>query len=262
MAKGNFSLDDDENENSGAQNTQENSATSAPGVEAHAAQIIEQSPQVQEHAIAEAARQRAAEESQIPVDDHGVKFDPKIHTGSKLKSGHWRTKKGASTLGTPTKKSTAAKTGEVILSAEAEQKARAAGAAAANMLFASATMLFGEEFQPRSEKEAGFDEKSLMEQAFGDYFVAKNVADFPPGVTLAFVSLGYVTARLSMPKTKAKVSGFKTWLALRIARYKLKKEFKKAGIIARVEIKDGVLMVNGKSQWEQPKEKTTEEKKK
>lgn len=246
-----FSLDDD-SQDSGAQNAPGNSATSAPGVDEHAAAIIENSPDVQQHAIDEAARQRATEESQIPVDDHGVKFDPKIHTGSKLKSGHWRTKKGAgSTLGKSAKQSTPKAGGELVMTVAQEQQSRMAGAAAANMMFASLTMFFGEEWKPRTEKEAGFDEKKMTEDAFGDYFVSKNWSDFPPGVTLAFVLIGYSFARLNMPKTKEKVSGFKTWIGLRYARYKLKKEFKKAGIVARVEIKDGVLTVNGKANWSQ-----------
>lgn len=245
-----FSLDDEQADNAAPV---ENSSTSTPGVAEHAAEIIAASPEVQQHAVDEATRQRAAEESQTPVDDFGVKFDPKIHTGSKLKSGHWRTKKGASTLNTPkSRAATTPKSGELVMTAEQEQKARMAGAAAVSMMVASLTMFFGDEWQPRTEKQCGYDEEGMLKQAAGDYAVSKNWTDFPPGITFAFVSLGYIVARFQMPKTRQKVSSFKTWLALRIAKRKLKKEFKKAGIVANVEIKEGVLMVNGKANWNTP----------
>lgn len=258
-----FTLDDEAGENKPGDNAQNKSSEPVvPGVEDHAAAIAEQAPAIQQHAIDEAERQRTETDSQIPVDSKGVKFDPKIHTGSKLKSGEWRMRKGASSLGKPSaKKSTEAKTGELILTAEQEGKARMAGAAAASMMFASLTQFFGDEWQPRSEREAGFDERKLMSDAFGDYFVAKNISDFPPGITLAFVTMGYFCARLNMPKTKEKVSRFKTWIALRIAKRKLKKEFAKAGIVARVEIKEGVLMVNGKADWSSPPNTVSEKKK-
>lgn len=238
----NFSLDDDK------QPPPNSGAPELPDAEQHAAEIAAQSPDVQQHAIDEAERQRKEADAQIPVDSKGTKFDAAKHTGTKLKSGEWRMKRGASTLAAPRTKKTEAITG-TVLSADQIAQSRAAGAAAAAMMFSSCTMLFGDEWQPRSEKECGFDEKNLMGQAFGDYFVAKGVTDFPPGVTLAFMTLGYITARFSMPKTRSKLSRFKSWLALRIAKRKLIKEFKKRGIIANVEIKDGVLLVDGKADW-------------
>lgn len=254
-----INLEDDSADENSAPKTGE---VSAPGADQHAQEIANASPEVQQHAIDEAARQSAASEAEIPVDSKGVKFDSKIHTGSKLKSGEWRTRKTASTLNVPKKSKAQSGGGELVMTELQEQKARMAGAAAASMMFASLTQFFGDEWQPRTEKEAGFDERKLMGDAFGDYFVAKNISDFPPGVTLAFVTLGYFCARLNMPKTKEKVSTFKTWCALRYARYKLKKEFKKQGIVARVEIKDGVLTVNGKANWTESDVAKTPDKKK
>lgn len=247
---GKFSLDGDGDE--GAEN--KSGVVTVPGVEEHAESIANASPEIQQHAIDEAARKKAEEDASIPRDDHGEPFDPKRHTGSKLKNGHWRLKKGQSELKAPKKNSAATGNGGTLVMSEAQEaQSRMAGAAAAAMMFSSLTMLMGDEWQPRTEKEAGFDEQKLMSNAFGDYFVSKNVTDFPPGVTLSFVLLGYVAARMSMPKTRTKMQKFKTWAALKFAAYKLKKEFKKAGIVAKVEIIDGVLTVDGDPNWRNKK---------
>lgn len=238
-----FTLDDEPNgeKNSGP--------PQLPDAEKHAAEIAAQSPEIQQHAIDEAERQKREADAQIPTDSKGVKFDASKHTGTKLKSGEWRMKRGGSTLATPREKKSSPVSG-TVLTADQIQQSRAAGAAAAAMMFSSCTMLFGDEWQPRPEKDCGFDERNLMGQAFGDYFVAKGISDFPPGVTLAFLTLGYVAARFQMPKTRSKLQKFKSWLALRVAARKLRAEFKKRNIVARVEIKDGVLLVDGKADWQ------------
>jgi len=240
MAEKKFSLDDEPA-------TQTLPATVPADVAAHADEIAQASPEVQQHAIDEHARQESTTQAEAEKDINGTAFDAKLHTGSKLKSGEWRKRK--SVLGTPTPKKTAdAKTG-TVMTADQEGASRAAGAAAASMMFSSMTMLMGDEWHPRTEKAAGFDENKLMGQAFGDYFVAKGVTDFPPGVTLSFMMLGYISARMQMPKTRSKMQTFKTWCGIRYAAYKLKKEFKKKGIVAVVEIRDGVLTVDGKPNY-------------
>lgn len=210
-----------------------------------AGQIAAQAPQVQEHAV-NAAKEKEALNAPAPVagtklDDMGVAFDPAKHTGSKLKSGAWREKK--STLGMPRK---SAKPVDVSAVTDAANNARAAGSAAAAMLTGSMTMMMGSEWQPRTERDAGFDEQKFLSQAFGDYFVAKNISDIPPGAALSMALLMYFTSRSTMPQTRSKLQRFKSWIGIRLAARKIRKEFKSRGIVARVEIVDGVLHVDGK----------------
>jgi hypothetical protein len=218
---------------------------------------LAQLPPVQQHAIDEAQRQQAAqsEESQqtetvvspssVKVDKNGVVFDEKIHTGSKLKDGTWRKRKVAtetgSVLNTPksAKKETAAKGGMT-----AEQKAAAArnaGAVCAAMMFRFGQAFGGEEFAPDDDAEAEF-----YAGVFGDYLLSKDVTAISPGFALLGALGMYAGSRATRPKTSAKISRIKTWFALRAAKWKVQKEFKKRGIVAQVEIKDGQLLVDGK----------------
>ena len=243
MAEKKFTLDDEPAaQNPGATTP----AAIPPDVAAHADEIAGASPEVQQHAIDEHARQETATESTAEKDVHGTPFDDKIHTGSKLKSGEWRKRK--STLGSPPKKAAEAKqvSGALVMSEAQESQSRMAGAAAASMMFSSLTMIFGDEWQPRKEKDCGFDENKLTSQAFGDYFVSKGVTDFPPGVTLSFVLLGYFAARAQMPKTRSKLQMAKSAVSLWWQARKLRAEFKRKNIALKVEVVDGVILVDGK----------------
>lgn len=202
--------------------------------------IADQAPEVQRHAIESHQQAEAANVASVEKDASGVPFDASKHTGSKLKSGAWREKKSRLA---PAAKKTAAKE---TVSVDMEANARAAGAAAAGMMFGTCTMIMGGEWQPRTKAVAGYDENDVMGKAFGDYFVAKGITDFPPGITLAVMCLGYFTARLQMPETKSRFQRLKYWFGIRMAARKLRKEFAKRGIVARVEIRDGQLLVDGK----------------
>ncbi len=233
-----FSLDDEETSTSSATPT-------TPDAAAHAQEIINASPDVQEHAIKAVTDSAQQADAAVELDKNGVKFDATKHTGTKLKDGSWRKKKGSVLGSTPAEKKPLAGA-TPMLTPEQEGMSRAAGAAAINLVFGTMTQLFGDEWQPRTKAVAGYDERELMQTAAGDYCVAKGITDFPPGVTLSILGFGYFIARFQMPVTKQKLSGFKAFVAIRWMKYKTKKEFKKAGILARVEIVDGVLMVDGK----------------
>lgn len=219
-------------------------------VEDAAAEIAGEAPVVQEHAVAAALeRDKENQPANSPtadatkLDDFGTPFDPAKHTGSKLKNGAWRERKK---LVTPPKKD-AAKT---VAAMGAENSAKAAGSVAADMLIGSMQMMFGGEWAARTKAQAGFDEREFMREAFGNYAVAKQWTDIPPGVALSCALMGYFCARFQMPETRSRFQRFKTWLALRIAARKLRAEFKKRGVAAIVEIKDGVLLVDGKPRGE------------
>lgn len=237
----------------------ENLSSLDSATESAAEEIISQMPDVQEHAIQAAESERAASNPPpapegAQVDEFGTPFNPEIHTGSKLKNGRWRERKkkdGAaspkSVIGIP-KQSTgnAAPVGP----SQDEISARAAGVAAAGSIFMLGMMFGGEEWAPITDP---IDEKSNMEKAFGDYFVAKGVQDFPPGAALAIVLLGYAAPRFTMPKTRQRASSIKEWIAIRITKWKVKREFKRRNIRANVSIKGGegfnandAILVNGK----------------
>lgn len=160
-------------------------------------------------------------------DKNGILFDAGRHTGSMLKNGSWRErKKRTSTVSAgpaPVDPSIAAAQQSELL----KQQSRAAGIAAAHLTFMSCVAVGGREWQPR---DIPLDERATLEQAYGDYFMAKNITDFPPGVALAIALTMYAAPRFVMPETRTRLSKVKTWFAARIANAKLKREAKKRGI--------------------------------
>lgn len=235
--------------------------------EDEANEIIGDMPDVSEHAIAaagpkidetvsgDAPSDTPAPSSDGEKDKAGEVWNAEIHSANKQKTakGLWRRKRG---------KGNAPRTSSVSLPDQREKlaeqaretakvNARMAGAAAANSVFLLGTMFGGEEWRPITVDSNGVtfepvDEKKMMSEAFADYMLAKGVTDFPPGVTLAMCLVSYVAPRLAMPKTKERMRGIKGWIALRIAKRKLKKAFKKNGIDADVTIADGNILINGK----------------
>ena len=212
-------------------------------------EIIGQMPEVQEHAIAQREQQEAEADANAERDINGTAFDPALHTGSKLKSGAWRTRKNAATnpgssVAASRKKSVTrgADFAPAVDNTNAEKiaAANAAGAMAASAVFMMCRGFGGKEWEP-SETEV-----AMQSSAWGAYFYAKDISDVPPGMMLCIALGSYAGPRFQMPETKAKVSPVKTWVALRVARSRLKKELKKRGINARVTIEDGVLKVDGK----------------
>lgn len=225
-----------------------------------ASEIIEDKPPVSEHAIAAAGPKIQEEnnsdqsnQSDGEKDSAGDAWNPDIHSANKLKTkqgGKWRRKRGAgaaSKVILPDQRAQQlAQAGET-----AKNNARMAGAAAANSIFLLGTMFGGEEWRPITVDESGItfspiDEKKMMSEAFSEYMLAKGITDFPPGLTLTMALVSYVAPRLAMPKTKERMRGIKGWIALRLAKRKIKKAFKKNGIDADVTIDGNKILINGR----------------
>lgn len=208
-----------------------------------ASQIIGDMPTPQEHAIAAHEAKEAAEAASVEVDDEGTPFDPAIHTGTKLKNGTWRKRKNPgsvsprSRVARPRGESFEQVSPEQQQAVQLETQARAAGAAAAATLFMLGQMIGGPEWQPQPE------EIELQNKAWGDYFVAKGHTDFPPGLALTVAIVGYAGPRFMMPETQSRVSKAKAWIALRLTKWKVNKEYKRRGVKMRARIEGGKLII-------------------
>ncbi len=201
-----------------------------------AATLAGERPDVQPHAIEAAKAQTAAE---VKLDKAGTAFDPSKHTGSILKDGTWRTRKGVpagpagaaapsagkspSKLGGPTNAPTPTNNKEIA--------GRASGKAAASLLLMAGVGLGGEEWQPRLDDKLGIDERGMLEMAFGDYFVATGKTDIPPGWALVAAVGMYALPRFAMPKTRSRLAVVKSWIGAKIVKWKAKR----AGIHVDVE---------------------------
>lgn len=89
----------------------------------------------------------------------------------------------------------------------------------------------GEDFVPRMLEGPGgvkINEMEALESAFGDYFLAKDIEDLPPGWALAGVLAMYYLPRLQMPKTRERAKGFFAWCKAKWASWRLRKHGLKA----------------------------------
>lgn len=224
--------------------------------------LINAMPEPQQHAIDQATAEAKIEEgTQAPsnqstdatsteVDAAGVVWNADLHATSadgshpKTAAGFWKKKRGAKS-GSPRpssviggrKSAPAAPTGPTQTEI-AHAQGMAAGAAMAHTIFMMGQALGGSEWAPRKNP---IDEATMMEQAWGNYFVATGRTDFPPGMALGIALCTYAAPRFTMPETRGRMSRFKLWIAAKIVKRKLKKK----GINAVVTIKDGQLLVDG-----------------
>lgn len=205
-------------------------------VSAIAATLMQAAPEVQPAAIQEHANQAKADALK---DSKGVLFNEAIHVkgadGKPVKtvSGEWAKRRGRKAGASAGVAKSAPVAGSVLAGGGAalvdpQQAARTAGAQAASLLISLGMMLGGEEWLPIVIPEKGLDEMAAMQKAFGDYFVATNRKDIPPGVALSFCVLAYAAPRCFRPTTRERLGVAKAWAADKLRRvyvwYKGRKE--------------------------------------
>lgn len=244
--------DDVFNVTSGENSNQQMPENLGVDLSAIAGDIMIDAPEVQTHVVEQHAREQAG----APTDSDGVAFDPAIHAadssgnGIKTATGKWRKRRGASKSG-----ATGSRVGSASSAASAggptaeQQAARAAGIAMTQMVFILGQAFGGAEWAPRTinnEKgEVVMDENVMMTEAHVAYCEAKGIKDIPPGVALAFAYISYAAPRFTMPETKKRAARAKTWFTLQIAKWRVRRELKKRGIKAKVEVSNGELLVDG-----------------
>ncbi len=226
--------------------------------------ILGQLPDVQEHAVAQAAAESGGDgasgdggasnaggdaggnagstSNAGESDASGAKFDPAIHSADKdgkgilNASGIWRKKRKSKVAsGEKAAAPTVLAPGETAPMTEQQKaQARMAGVAAAHATFMAGRMFGGDEWIPivrtvdtADGKKASMDERAMIEGAYGDYFIATNKADFPPGVALFMALAMYATPRFTMPVTKSRIQSIKEWAARKWLNWKHKRAVKK-----------------------------------
>lgn len=191
--------------------------------------ILSVMPEPQQHAIAQHESEQQEAEDNAQRDANGEAFNPAIHSGSLLKNGTWRRKKSAGpntsaragTIGRGKRSNATVGDAPAQPDNSAEVSARAAGIAAAGAVLMIGVAVGGEEWQPRKDP---IDEREMLTGAFGDYFVAKGVTDFPPGVALFLALSMYAAPRFTMPQTRTRMQRFKDWIAIKVLTRRMKKK--------------------------------------
>jgi hypothetical protein len=212
-----------------------------------AGDLIDDMPEVSEHAIAEqqALQERnfgannvdsgapmfdgaqtggisSANPNAWPLDGRGKPYNPATHevsaaTGKAIKKRRG-TKSSVATPASPAQNSAPVQNQQIIDA----QKAHANGHMAAAATFAALQGIFGEEFKPRKDAELG-DEFSYLSGAYGDYFLAKGMNDVPPGLALIIAVGAIAMPRFAMPKTKSKMSRIKDFIIGKFFTWRAKK---------------------------------------
>lgn len=214
--------------------------------------LMSEQPAVQEHAISQAAADAAAQSNH---DVNAQPFNAAIHAvnadGSPRKTakGAWALKRGkkagAAQSGTASPKLTIpGGAGITVEQANKEQLARRGGAGAANLLMAVCVGLGGTEWQPRADAKTGLDEKAMLEGVFGDYFVATNKTDLPPGWALVAGCAMYALPRFGMPQTQSRLKRVKNWVGAKIVQFRARR----AGLKVKVETESEATLVKDEMQ--------------
>lgn len=183
-------------------------------------QLASEIPQVSQHAVdAEQAKiHEKAQEYADRRDRYGEPFDPnKHHTNSDgsprlTSTGKLRRKTGIG-AGATSKSIIGTAVSASGMSPHEEASARAGGEVAAAMTIQACMLAFGDEWSPVVDESTGRNEQVHMSKAFGDYFVAKDIKDIPPGWALAIALTGYALPRFTQPKTKTRFQLMRSWVA-------------------------------------------------
>jgi hypothetical protein len=213
-------------------------STPTATLDAIAATLVSEKPEVQPHAIAQADAERAAA---VGKDSQGNDFNPAIHAvnadGSprKTMTGRYALKRGRKSDSDKSADSSTSAKGIVLPGGKPsmtakEQSARSGGVGAANLLLMVSVGLGGDEWQPRKDEKSGLDEKAMLEQAFGDFFVAKGYEDLPPGWALVAALGMYAMPRFHMPKTQTRMQKLRAWIGAKIGAWKANRVGKRRGV--------------------------------
>lgn len=205
--------------------------------------LVNEMPEPQQHAIDEAQRETVAEGGTGPavdVDALGVPWNSAIHAtgadgkGVRTAKGTWRKRRGLAGSASVLNTTGTARAAEAAPAPDpvAEQykanalASRQGGMMAARLLVNISVGLGGEDFIPRMLKGPGgveINEMESLESAFGDYFIAKQITDMPPGWMLVGVLSMYYLPRLQMPRTRERAKGFFAWCKAKWASWRLRK---------------------------------------
>jgi hypothetical protein len=198
-------------------------------------ELTNEIPEPQQHAIDQAISDASknpdipgAAPGSVELDALGIPWNAAEHAtgadgkGVRTAKGTWRKRRGLK--GSPSHLNTGAANANSPADKEAEQAAinaqtaekqnRMAGAMAGTMLVRISAAVGGQEFLPRTITVPGgltYNEEQFLQQAFGDYFVAKGISDIPPGLVLCSALMMYYMPRFQSPEVRQRGGRVAGW---------------------------------------------------
>ena len=186
-----------------------------------AADLMAKEPGISEHVIEQELEKETERIENAQIDVNGATFDPAQHAqdenGNPIKtaSGAFRRKSGRKSGATVTQTATRSQLGNIHAGKTQEPPINAGAVMAAkgatNLLFQMGIMIGGDEWQPVIDNNTGHNEPAFIEKAFTDYFVANEINDFPPGISLCLAVGICALPRLRMPKTQTRLQKLGAW---------------------------------------------------
>jgi hypothetical protein len=197
--------------------------------------LLESTPNISEHVIEQEQQKEQERQENLLTDDSGETFDPSKHASDengqpvKTASGKFRKRSGRKPGATGNSDNTQkpkSQLGNVNANSRDNQPPAVdpgtieAARAAAHLTFQAGLLLGGEDFQPIIDQSTGLNEPLQMENAYKNYFQARGVTDFPPGVALAVTMIAYAAPRFSQPRTKTRLQKVGAWFKKTFSRKK------------------------------------------
>jgi hypothetical protein len=211
-------------------------APAASSLDDTARELVSEIPEPQQHAIDQARTEQALDPAQPPptveTDVLGVPWNPAEHAtgqdgkGVRTAKGSWRKRRGLkgsqSHVATDAAGRVPEPSQEEINKRSAEHQSRMAGAVVGTLVIRISTAVGGDHFSSRTHSVPNTDikwtDQGMLQEAFGDFFVAKGVTDVPPGVALTGALMMYYLPRFQEPAVRERAGGIIHWTKERVAR--------------------------------------------
>ncbi len=208
--------------------------------------IVSEIPEPQQHAIDEATRAAAADPesptASVETDVLGIPWSPSEHAtgadgkGVRTAKGTWRKRRGlkgtASHVATDAAGRVPAESEEEVNRRTSEQQSRMAGAMAGTFVIRVSTAIGGDHFASQPHAVPGtnitWHDEPMLQQAFGDYFVATGRTDMPPVAALIGALMLYYLPRFQQPEVRARAGGMVHWCKEKVSVVRHWIKFRKA----------------------------------
>lgn len=136
-------------------------------------------------------------------DSLGGIFDPSIHVDPSKRNndGSFRKKRGR-------------KPGSSLadIPKNTREASIAAGKATAETIFLVCTLTMGPDWKPLVDTAKGIDERSIVADAWGNYYAAVGITTIPPWLELSVVMASYALPRLTTDESKSRLGKFTVWI--------------------------------------------------
>lgn len=112
---------------------------------------------------------------------------------------------------------------QAVVAAQSEAQIKMCSTILVSCFVTLGVSTFGDEWRPRTEKEAGHNEMETLQQATEEYFRATGTINLPPWAGLMCAFGMYAIPRLNQPKTLSQLEKIKMWISYKWQNFRNKR---------------------------------------